>query len=145
MGMRLHQLARTIGRTDLAVLVVGSVIGSGIFLVPGGVLAQCGGSLPLASAVWLLGGARSLMGALTYGELSAMNPGAGGLYLYLRDAFGKLPAFLYGWTIFLVICPGTVATLAVGSTARGNAPNGGACSPLTGRCQGRAVTAHSRR
>ncbi|MEO8500768.1 MAG: amino acid permease [Vicinamibacteria bacterium] len=115
--MTTTELKRTIGRTDLAVLVVGSVIGSGIFLVPGGVLAQCGGSLPLASAVWLLGGALSLMGALTYGELSAMNPGAGGLYLYLRDAFGRLPAFLYGWTIFLVICPGTVATLAVGSAA----------------------------
>lgn len=115
--MTTTELARTIGRTDLAVLVVGSVIGSGIFLVPGGVLAQCGGSLPLASAVWLLGGALSLMGALTYGELSAMNPGAGGLYLYLRDAFGKLPAFLYGWTIFMVICPGTVATLAVGSAS----------------------------
>ena len=115
--MTTAELKRTIGRLDLAVLVVGSVIGSGIFLVPGGVLSQCGGSLPLASAVWLLGGALSLMGALTYGELSAMNPGAGGLYLYLRDAFGKLPAFLYGWTIFIVICPGTVATLAVGSAA----------------------------
>ena len=115
--MTSNELGRTIGRGDVALLVVGSVIGSGIFLVPGGVLAQCSGSVPLASTVWLLGGALSLMGALTYGELSAMNPGAGGLYLYLRDAFGRLPAFLYGWTIFLVICPGTVATLAVGSAA----------------------------
>lgn len=111
------ELPRTIGRSDVALMVVGGVIGSGIFLVPGGVLAQCGGSVPLALTVWLAGGALSLMGALTYGELSAMNPGAGGLYLYLRDAFGRLPAFLYGWTIFTVICPGAVATLAVGSAA----------------------------
>lgn len=111
------ELPRTIGRFDIALLVVGSVIGSGIFLVPGGVLAQAGGSVPLAIGVWVAGGALTLMGALTYGELSAMNPGAGGLYLYLRDAFGRPLAFLYGWTIFVVICPGTVATLAVGSAS----------------------------
>lgn len=110
-------LARTIGRRDLALLVIGSVIGSGIFLVPGGVLAKSEGFVGVALAVWLLGGILSLLGALTYSELGAMNPGHGGLYLYVRDAFGRLPAFLYGWTVFFVLQAGTVATLAVASSA----------------------------
>ena len=111
------ELARTIGRRDLTLLVIGSVIGSGIFLVPGGVLAKSGGTVGVALLVWLLGGVLSLLGALTYSELGAMNPGSGGLYLYVRDAFGRLPAFLYGWTVFFVIQAGTVATLAVASSA----------------------------
>jgi APA family basic amino acid/polyamine antiporter len=65
---------------------------------------------------WLFGGVLSLLGALTYGELGAMQPQAGGLYLYIRDAFGPLLAFLYGWVIFFVICAGTIATLAVASS-----------------------------
>jgi APA family basic amino acid/polyamine antiporter len=108
-------LARTIGRRDLALLVIGSVIGSGIFLVPGGVLSKSGGTVGVALLVWLFGGVLSLLGALTYSELGAMNPGSGGLYLYVRDAFGRLPAFLYGWTVFFVVQAGTVATLAVAS------------------------------
>ncbi|HEX9166363.1 MAG TPA: amino acid permease [Gemmatimonadales bacterium] len=111
------ELARTIGRRDLALLVIGSVIGSGIFLVPGGVLGKSGGSVGVAMLVWLMGGVLSLLGALTYSELGAMNPGSGGLYLYVRDAFGRLTAFLYGWTVFFVIQAGTVATLAVASSA----------------------------
>ena len=90
-----QQLERTLSATDLTILVVGSVIGSGIFLVPGAVLAQSGGSVPIALAVWLVGGLLSLMGALSYGELGAMNPNAGGLYAYLRDAFGPFTSFLY--------------------------------------------------
>lgn len=109
------QLPRTIRRGDIAFIVVGSVIGSGIFLVPGGVLRESG-SVGMALMVWLAGGLLCLLGALTYAELGAMNPGTGGLYLYVRDAFGRLPAFLYGWVIFFVICPGTVATLAVASS-----------------------------
>jgi len=108
-----RELSRTLSATDLTILVVGSVIGSGIFLVPGPVLAQSGGSVKIALAVWLIGGLLSLMGALAYGELGAMNPHAGGLYAYLRDAFGPFTAFLYGWTLFFVIGSGTVATLAV--------------------------------
>ncbi len=108
-----RELSRTLSATDLTILVVGSVIGSGIFLVPGPVLAQSGGSVGLALAVWLVGGLLSLMGALAYGELGAMNPRAGGLYAYLSDAFGPFTAFLYGWTLFFVIGSGTVATLAV--------------------------------
>ena len=60
-------------------------------------LRQTGGSLEVALAVWLIGGVLSFLGALTYAELGAMNPDAGGLYSYIRDAFGPLPAFLYGW------------------------------------------------
>jgi APA family basic amino acid/polyamine antiporter len=97
--------------------VIGTVIGSGIFLVPGGVLRQAGGHAGPALLVWVIGGALSLLGALAYGELGAMNPAAGGLYVYLRDAFGPLTAFLYGWTFFLVIATGSAATLAVASTA----------------------------
>jgi APA family basic amino acid/polyamine antiporter len=97
--------------------VIGTVIGSGIFLVPGGVLRQAGGQAGPALVVWIAGGALSLLGALAYGELGAMNPAAGGLYVYLRDAFGPLTAFLYGWTFFLVIATGSAATLAVASTS----------------------------
>ena len=110
------ELKRTIGRGDLAVMVIGSVIGSGIFLVPGGVLTQSQGSVGWAMVAWLFGGILSLLGALTYGELGAMQPHVGGIYLYIRDAFGRLPAFLYGWVIFFCICAGTVATLAVAAS-----------------------------
>jgi len=106
-------LERTLGLRDLILLIIGTVIGSGIFIVPGGVLRQTGGSIRLAMLVWLTGGILSLLGALTYGELSAMNPKAGGLYIFIRDGFGSLPAFLYGWTLFFVISSGSVATLAV--------------------------------
>jgi APA family basic amino acid/polyamine antiporter len=77
------------------------------------VLRQTGGGLGLALLVWLLAGALSVMGALTYGELAAGNPEAGGLYVYLRDAFGPFLAFLYGWALFFVMGSGSVATLAV--------------------------------
>ena len=106
-------LARTLRQTDLTLLLIGTVIGSGIFLVPGSVLAQSGGHVGLALTVWLVGGVLSLLGALTYGELGAMNPEAGGIYVYIRDAFGRLPAFLYGWTLFFVISSGSLATLSV--------------------------------
>src|SRR5213593_4570059 len=106
-------LPRTLGLKDLILLIIGTVIGSGIFIVPGAVLRQTNGSVTLAMLVWLTGGVLSLLGALTYGELSAMNPKAGGLYIFIRDGFGSLPAFLYGWTLFFVISSGSVATLAV--------------------------------
>ena len=108
-------LARTLGTRDLTLLVVGNVIGSGIFLVPSSVLAQSGESVPIAMTVWLVGGVLSLLGALSYAELGAMEgPGSGGgLYAFIRDGFGAFPAFLYGWTLFFVIGAGTIATLAV--------------------------------
>lgn len=106
-------LARTLRVKDLVLLVIGTVIGSGIFIVPAVVLRQTGGSVTLALLVWVVAGVLSLLGALTYGELGAARPEAGGLYSYIRDAFGPLPAFLYGWTKFFVIATGSAATLAV--------------------------------
>jgi basic amino acid/polyamine antiporter, APA family len=109
-------LTRTLGTTDLLLIVVGTAIGSGIFLVPGAVLRQSGGTVGIALLVWLVAGLLSLLGALTYGEMGASKPDAGGLYVYIRDAFGPLPAFLYGWTMFFVIGSGSCATLAVAFT-----------------------------
>lgn len=107
------ELRRSLGFTDLVLLAIGTVIGSGIFLVPSVVLRQTGGSTFSAMIVWVAAGVLSLLGALTYAELGAMKPEAGGLYAYIRDAFGALPAFLFGWTSFLVIGSGSIATLAV--------------------------------
>jgi len=108
-----HGLRRVLGLRDLVLLILGTVIGSGIFLVPGVVLKDVGNSLLLALSVWLLGGVLSLLGALTYGELSATKPEAGGLYVYIRDGFGRFPAFLFGWVLFFVVSTGSAATLAV--------------------------------
>ena len=110
-------LPRTLGLRDLILLTIGSVIGSGIFLVPGAVLRQVDGFILPAMLVWLVGGILSLLGALTYSELGAMKPAAGGLYVYIRDCFGRFPAFLFGWTLFFVISSGAVATLAVAFSA----------------------------
>jgi APA family basic amino acid/polyamine antiporter len=107
------ELKRILGLRDLLLLVVGSVIGSGIFLVPGDILRDMNGSVLLALLVWVLGGLLSLLGALTYGEMAALQPQAGGVYIYIRDAFGALPAFLYGWTMFTLIATGALATLSV--------------------------------
>lgn len=106
-------LPRTLRLRDLVLLNIGSVIGSGIFLVPATVLRQVDGLIIPALLVWLVGGLLSLLGALTYAELGAMKPASGGLYVYIRDCFGRLPAFLFGWTLFFVISSGAVATLAV--------------------------------
>jgi basic amino acid/polyamine antiporter, APA family len=105
-------LLRTLRQRDLLYLFIGSVIGSGIFLTPGLVLGQLDGSVGYALLVWIVGGVLSLLGALTYAELAACNPEAGGLYCFIRDAFGRLPAFLYGWCLFLVIASATIAALA---------------------------------
>lgn len=105
-------LRRTLGTWDLTLLVIGNVIGSGIFIVPSTVLRQSG-SVQVALAAWLIGGVLSLFGALAYAELGAMDPGSGGLYAYVRDAFGPFPAFLFGWTLFFGIGGGTIAALSV--------------------------------
>jgi basic amino acid/polyamine antiporter, APA family len=112
-GSDRRELARILDAKDLAFLAVGCVIGSGIFLVPAPVLRHCGGSVGIALFVWSAAGVLCLLGGLTYGELCSRRPEAGGLYVFVREAFGRLPAFLYGWTLFLVIGPGSVATLAV--------------------------------
>jgi len=106
------ELIRTLRLRDLFLLFIGSVIGSGIFRTPGPILRQVGGSVGMALLVWIVGGVLSLLGALTYAELAASNPEAGGLYCYIRDGFGRAPAFLYGWCLFLVIASGSVAALA---------------------------------
>jgi len=108
-----RELARVLTLRDLVLIVVGTTIGSGIFTVPGAVLRQSGGDLGVALLVWLLGSVLALLGALTFGELGAMLPDAGGSYVYVREAFGRLPAFLLGWTLFLAINTGSTATLAV--------------------------------
>jgi basic amino acid/polyamine antiporter, APA family len=106
-------LARVLGLGDLIAIVLGAVIGSGIFIVPSAVLRNVGGRNDIAMAVWVVGGLLSFLGALTYGELGSLLPEAGGIYVYIRDAFGPFLAFLYGWTQFFVIASGSVATLAV--------------------------------
>src|SRR3954452_19200787 len=103
-------LRRTLSLRDLIFIVVGTVIGSGIFLTPGAVVRSAG-SGGVALAAWVVGGVLSLLGALTFAELGAAKPESGGMYAYLRDAFGPLLAFLYGWTMFLVIGSGSLATL----------------------------------
>src|SRR3954470_22906724 len=104
------QLRQTLSLRDLIFIVVGTVVGSGIWLTPGAV-ARAAGTPGFALVAWIAGGILSLLGALTFAELGAAKPESGGLYVYLRDAFGSLLAFLYGWTMFLVIGSGSLATL----------------------------------
>lgn len=106
-------LPRVIGTVGSTALVVGTIIGSGIFLVPHNVAQQVG-SVRSLLLVWVVGGALTIAGSLSLGELGAALPEAGGLYVYLREAYGRLPAFLLGWGNLLVIESGAVATLAVG-------------------------------
>ena len=104
-------LPRVLGPAAAFCVVVGSVIGSGIFLVP----AKIANDVPFMSGiimVWVIGGLFSGAGALTLAELGAMLPRAGGLYVYLRVAYGALPAFLFGWVEFLIVRSGSMATLA---------------------------------
>ncbi len=98
---------------DAISIVIGIVIGSGIFLVPSNILKTMGTPESLL-AVWLAAGALSLFGALSYGELGAIFPNAGGQYVYLREAYGPLCAFLYGWSLFLAAQSGSIAAVAVG-------------------------------
>src|SRR3954464_7485295 len=105
------ELPRVLGLAPALSCVVGSVIGSGIFIVP----ARIATNVPYLGGialVWVVGGLFSLAGALTLAELSAMLPQAGGPYVYLREAYGRLPAFLFGWAEFLVNRTGSMATLA---------------------------------
>src|SRR5262252_5233269 len=104
---------RAIGLFDGTMIVVGSMIGSGIFIVAADITRQTGspGGLLLT---WILTGLLTIAAALTYGELAAMFPHAGGQYVYLREAYSPMWGFLYGWTLFLVIQSGTIAAVAVG-------------------------------
>jgi APA family basic amino acid/polyamine antiporter len=106
------EFVRAISRLDATALVVGSMIGSGIFIVSAGILRQVH-SPGLMLAVWALSGVVTLLGALSYGELAAMFPKAGGNYVYLREGISPLFGYLYGWTLFVVIQTGTIAAVAV--------------------------------
>src|ERR1700686_5712057 len=107
------ELARDLGVSHAVAVVVGTIIGSGIFLVPAEMM-QAVGSAKLVYLAWLVGGLLSFFGALTYAELGAMKPQAGGEYVFIRDAYGPLGGFLYGWTYFIIAVPGTLATVATG-------------------------------
>jgi APA family basic amino acid/polyamine antiporter len=98
--------------TDATMLVAGTMIGSGIFIVSAD-MGRLVGSPFWLLAVWVLTGVMTLLGALAYGELAAMFPRAGGQYIFLRESMGPLMAFLYGWTLFVVIQTGTIAAVAV--------------------------------
>src|SRR5215208_1793276 len=103
---------RGLGLYDSTMVVVGSMIGSGIFIVSAD-MARTIGSPGWLLVAWLIAGMLTVVGALSYGELAAMMPRAGGQYVYLREAFSPLWGFLYGWTLFLVIQTGTIAAVAV--------------------------------
>src|SRR5438552_191914 len=101
-----------LGLFDSTMLVAGSMIGSGIFLVSADIARDVGSSGMLL-AVWIATGIITVIGALSYAELAAMMPHAGGQYVYLRESYGPLWGFLYGWTLFLVIQTGTIAAVCV--------------------------------
>ena len=105
-------LPRVLNLIDITSIVIGGIIGSGIFLVPTDIAAEVKSPL-LMIAVWVVGGFLSFLGALALAELGAAIPQAGGIYIYLKEAFGPLLSFLFGWTLFLVIDSGAIATLAV--------------------------------
>ena len=106
------QLVKGLGFLSATTLVMGSMIGSGIFIVSADIARKVD-SPALLIAAWLITGFLTVVGALSYGELAAMMPRAGGQYVYLREAFGPLWGFLYGWTLFLVIQTGTIAAVGV--------------------------------
>jgi basic amino acid/polyamine antiporter, APA family len=108
-----EKFIRGLGLLDSTMLVAGSMIGSGIFIVSA-IIARQVGSPGWLLIVWIVTGVLTLTAALSYGELAAMMPKAGGQYVYLREAFSPLWGFLYGWTLFLVIQTGTIAAVAVG-------------------------------
>lgn len=106
-----HMVA-SLGWFSATAIVVGSMIGSGIFLVPAAISRDVGSPALLIGA-WVVTAIMTLIGALSYGELAAMMPSAGGQYVYLREALGPLPGFLFGWTLFLVIQTGATAAVTV--------------------------------
>lgn len=108
-----QDLPRVLGASHATAIVVGTIIGSGIFLVPQEMMRAVGSS-QLVYLAWITGGLLSLFGAMTYAELGAMMPYAGGEYVYLRGAYGDIPAFLYMWTWFAVAKPASIASVTSG-------------------------------
>jgi len=109
----IRELPRELNVWHGSAIVIGTIIGSGIFLVPAEMM-QAAGTAKLVYLAWIVGGLLSIFGAMTYAELGAMKPHAGGEYVYIRDAYGPLPAFLYGWTWFIVAKPASIATITSG-------------------------------
>ena len=107
------ELVRELNVWHAVAIVAGTIIGSGIFRVPGEMMKDVG-SAGMVYLVWIVGGMLSFAGALTYAELGAIKPWAGGEYVYVRDAYGPLPGFLYAWTWFLIAKPASIATVATG-------------------------------
>jgi APA family basic amino acid/polyamine antiporter len=107
------ELLRKLNVWHATAIVVGTIIGSGIFLVPAEMM-QAVGSARLVYLAWIVGGLLSFFGALTYAELGALRPWAGGEYVYIRDAYGPLPSFLYAWTWFLIAKPASIASVTSG-------------------------------
>ncbi len=108
-----HELPRSLNAWHAISIVVGTIIGSGIFLVPAEMM-QAVGSAGMVYAVWITGGVLSFFGALTYAEVGSMKPAAGGEYVFIRDAYGKLGGFLYAWTWFIIAKPASMASVATG-------------------------------
>src|SRR3954466_7318643 len=106
------KLVRRLGAFDATMIVMGGIVGSGIFLNPAEVARQVGTPF-LIVGVWLMGGLIAIAGAFVYAELAARRPEVGGQYAYLRDAWGPMPAFLYGWALLLVIQSGGMAAVAI--------------------------------
>ena len=106
-------LPRVLGVWHATAIVVGTIIGSGIFLVPQEMMRAVG-SGRMVYLAWIVGGLLTLFGAMTYAELGAMMPRAGGEYVFLRNAYGDLPAFLYMWTWFAVAKPASIASITTG-------------------------------
>lgn len=106
------ELKRSLGLIDATSLVAGSMIGSGIFIVTSA-MARDVGSAAWLIIIWLVTGLLTMSAALSYGELAGMMPNAGGQFVYIQRAYGKLVSFLYGWTVFTVIQTGVIAAIAV--------------------------------
>src|SRR2546426_428983 len=110
------RLPRRLGLWSAVAVVVGSTIGSGIFRTPATVAGRVD-DMPLLLLAWVLGGVVALCGALTYAELAAMFPRSGGIYVFIREGFGPLPAFLFGWAELLIIRPGAYGAISITSSA----------------------------
>jgi amino acid transporter len=111
-GAGFDRLPRSLGVWSAAAVLVGSTIGSGIFRVPGAVAARVG-TVGAVTLLWLVGALVALVGALTIAELAGLFPRSGGIYVFIREGFGPLPAFLFGWTELLVIRPSAIGAIAV--------------------------------
>src|SRR5437879_7173514 len=111
-GPREVPLARRLGRFDATMIVMGGIIGAGIFVNPG-VVARNVHTATLVLGAWSIGGVIALIGAFVYAELAALRPRVGGQYAYLRDAYHPIVAFLYGWTLLLVVQTGGMAGAAI--------------------------------